>query len=415
MSGHPRVANGREHDGADPLEGLRVHLADRLRTRREEIEQAIFERLLDLGFDATGGEDLEYLSGARAAVAEAVDYGLNGIEQGDGWLGTIPPATAEQARLAARSGVSLERILLRNNNGHMLFEDFVVQEAEESEVPTTGGALRHILRTQGALLSHFTASIAHEYQHELELVANSPETRRMERVRRLLAGGSADAADLGYEFEACHLGVIAMGPKANETTRRLATGLGRQLLSVSRSSETVWAWLGGRQETSIEEIERLVPPGGEAGVSLVIGSPATGLAGWRLTHRQAQAAMVVALRQPRRITCYTDVALLAGVLRDRELARSLVEIHLSPLNSHKDGATWRKTLRAYFTAGCNAATAAAALKVDRHTVERRLHAIETRLGRLLRECHAELEVALRLDELGDADQLDGSAPAPTGK
>ena len=62
----------------------------------------------------------------------------------------------------------------------------------------------------------------------------------------------------------------------------------------------------------------------------------------------------------------------------------------------------RKTLRAYFAAGRNAATAAAALGVDRHTVERRLNSIETRLGRQLHTCHAELEVALRLEELGDS-------------
>ena len=77
------------------------------------------------------------------------------------------------------------------------------------------------------------------------------------------------------------------------------------------------------------------------------------------------------------------------------------EIYLAPLGGEKDGAVARKTLRAYFAAGRNAATAAAALGVDRHTVERRLHSIETRLGRLLHTCHAELEVALRLEELGD--------------
>jgi hypothetical protein len=37
--------------------------------------------------------------------------------------------------------------------------------------------------------------------------------------------------------------------------------------------------------------------------------------------------------------------------------------------------------------------------VDRHTVERRLHRIEKMLGRLPQTCQAELEVALRLDEL----------------
>ena len=139
-----------------------------------------------------------------------------------------------------------------------------------------------------------------------------------------------------------------------------------------------------------------------AGFSLAIGEPGQGVEGWRATHRQAQAAMLVALRRPQRLTRYADVALLAAVLRDGDLATSLQEIHLSPLDCDgAGGAVWRTTLRVYFASGCNAATAAFALSVDRRTVARRLHAAETRLGRRLHTCHAELEVALRLQELGD--------------
>jgi len=53
-------------------------------------------------------------------------------------------------------------------------------------------------------------------------------------------------------------------------------------------------------------------------------------------------------------------------------------------------------------AGFNAATAAAALEIDRHTVQRHLRKVEEALGRLLPSCHAELEVALSLEELDDS-------------
>jgi PucR C-terminal helix-turn-helix domain/GGDEF-like domain len=398
--------------GVASLESVRAGLAERLRARRTEIEEAIFARFCDAGFDPAGGEDAEYVAGVRTGLTEAVDYGLMGIEQGEEWLGSIPPAAVAQARRAARNGVSLERVLLRYNAGRMLLEDFVMDEAEQSDFSGQKIALRHVLRTQGALLDHFTASIANEYQHEVERAAHSPEVRRTERVQRLLAGAPVDAAELGYEFDAEHLGVIAMGARAGEIVQSLAAGLGRQLLSVSRSEETVWAWFGGQGRLAITDIEPLLSAKEPAGVSLAIGSPGMGIDGWRLTHRQAQAAMLIALRKPQRLTRYADVALLAAVLRDRELARSLVEIHLSPLDDQRDGAVSRETLRAYFAAGCNAATAAAALRVDRHTVERRLHTIETRLGRLLHTCHAELEVALRLEELGDAGSTDSGSPAP---
>ena len=210
--------------GAASVETVRAGLAERLRARRSEIEEAIFARFRDVGFDPAAGEDADYVAGARAAVAEAVDYGLLAIEQGEEWFGSIPPAAVAQARRAARHGVSLERVLLRYNAGHTLLEDFVMQAAETSAFSNQTIALRHVLRTQGALLDHFTSSIAHEYQHEIERAAHSPELRRTEHVQRLLAGAPVDAAELGYEFDAEHLGVIAMGVKAGETVRALADG-----------------------------------------------------------------------------------------------------------------------------------------------------------------------------------------------
>jgi hypothetical protein len=396
-----RLVDGEGDDQAS-LASLRTGLAERLRPRRPELEAAIFARFRETGYDPALGEDAEYVAGARAAVAEAVDYGLTAIERGEEWFGTIPPAAVAQARRAARNCVSLERVLLRNNAGHALLGDFVMQEAEHADLSSQRIALRHVLRTLGALLDHFTASIANEYQQELERVASSPELRRTERVQRLLAGAAIDPGELDYDFDAEHLGLIAMGARAGDAARALAAGLGRQLLLVSRSDETVWAWFGGQRRLAIADIESQLSARDPAGVSLAVGAPASGIHGWRLTHRQAQAAMLVALRRPQRLTSYADVALLAAVLRDRELARSLVEIHLSPLGIQRDGQISRETLRAYFAAGCNAATAAAALKVDRHTVERRLHTIETRLGHMLHTCRAELEVALRLEELGEA-------------
>jgi len=95
-----------------------------------------------------------------------------------------------------------------------------------------------------------------------------------------------------------------------------------------------------------------------------------------------------------------DVTLVAAVLRDDALAKALSETYLAPLESHGDsGAVLRETLRAYLSAGLNAATAAAALAVDRHTVQRRLRKVEEALGRLLPDCHAELVVALSLEEV----------------
>jgi DNA-binding PucR family transcriptional regulator len=140
-------------------------------------------------------------------------------------------------------------------------------------------------------------------------------------------------------------------------------------------------------------------------VALAVGEPRWGVDGWRLTHHEAKAAQQVMLRRSQPLIRASSVILLAAVLRDEALARSLRETYLAPLDGQGDsGSVLRKTLRAYFAAGFNAATAAAALEIDRHTVQRRLRKVEEALDRLLPSCHAELEVALRLEELDDSPE-----------
>jgi hypothetical protein len=263
--------------------------------------------------------------------------------------------------------------------------------------------LRDLLSAQASVLDGLMSAITGEYARELERAARSPERRRSELVQRLLAGATGDAAELGYEIDVWHLGMIATGAAARETLRRGATELGCRLLCVCRGEDTIWAWLGGQRPLVVRDVEHALDEARDDDVSLALGEPAHGLVGWRLTHRQAQAALRVALYSPRRLTRYADVALLASVLRDDALAGSMVEMYLAPLGDRENGGgVLRKTLRAYFAAERNASSAASALGVTRHTVQNRLRLIEEKLGQGLRTRQAELEVALRLDELGGA-------------
>jgi hypothetical protein len=380
------------------LEQIRVEVAERLRSRRSEIEQTIFAHVREAVPDWVAEEDAEYALGMRAAVSAAVDYGLAGIEHGEDWSAPIPSATTLQAGRAARGGVGLDTVLLRYIAGYTLLGDFVMEEAERVAAGD-GIALRHLRRAQSALLGRLTASIAEEYRRELERTGRTSGQRLSERVQRLLIGEPTDSAELGYELDGWHLGVIAKGTNAEKAVRGLAAGLGRNLLLVPRGEQTVWAWFGDQRRLAIADMARLLTAKRHAEVSLAIGEPAGGINGFRLTHRQAQAAQLVALRRPQWLTRYADVALLAFALRDEALARSLVEIYLTPLDSTRKGPpVLRQTLRAYFAAERNASSAAAAMGVARHTVENRLRRAEGQLGRLLPSCMAELELALRLEE-----------------
>jgi sugar diacid utilization regulator len=335
----------------------------------------------------------------RASVAGALDYILVGIERGEEWSGPILSVALAQAQRAARSGVGLETVLLRYAAGHRRLVGFVMAEAAEFAPEV----LRQVLDMQGLLLERLMAQVSLEYRREAERAGRSLEQRRAELARRLLAGEPLATAELGYELDAWHLGVIATGVGAREVLRELAQGADRQLLLVSRGEETVWAWLGSRRRLSVADVDRLASAAEPPGVSLAIGEPGWGLDGWRLTHHQAQAALLVALRSQNRVTRYGHVALVAAVLRDDVLARWLLDTFLSPLEGQRDGgAALRETLRRYFAAGHNVSRAADELDVTRQTVEQRLKTVGQLLGRALPTCLAELEVALRLEELGGA-------------
>jgi hypothetical protein len=371
----------------------RAELVERLRARRGEIEETILAQVRRLT-GAGGREDVEYAEGLKATVGRIVEYGLEGLERGEVDLGPIPDTALAQVRRAARSGVSIEIVLRRYSAGERLLADFVIEDG----APLLGPALREVLRTQRMQIDHVMASVAEEYMRERDRLGASPSQKAELRVRRLLDGAEADdASGFDYEFENWHLGLIVVGAAPAATVRGLAAELGCQPLVVPRGERTAWAWLGSRSRGPVAELERALPC---AEARVAVGEPRQGMEGWRLTHHEAQAAFQVMLRKPQQVTKACDVVLLAALLRDEALARSLRETYMAPLDQHgSSGPVLRETLRAYLASGRNAVTAAAALGIDRHTVQRRLRKVEDTLGRILPACHAELEVALGLDEL----------------
>ena len=445
-------------------------MLSRLGARRAEIVQGIFALIREAVPDGVGDGDTEYLAGLRDAVAASVDFALAGIEQGCSQSEPVglrapvpvPERALGQARRAARSGVSLQAVLQRYFVGHSRLWDYVMEEADREGC--SGGQLRDIHRAQSTQLERLAAAISREYIEEREQAGRSREQRVVDTVRALLSSeaqqdrGGAHVAqaerELGCEFDVEHVGAIATGEGAEQVLRDLAVALDRRLLSVAMSEDTVWAWLSGTRGvrmTALAQAFAELPyrsagrrePGGGTGeraselaichppeeaiatadapgersscVELAVGEPAWGFAGWRSTHRQAQAALLVALHRPRPFTRYADVALLASALKDRPLADALIDIYVRPIErcagaSGTSGAVLRRTLRAYLVAERNISSTAAALGIARRTVEYRLRTIEERLERSLHPCAAEIEIALELAELRGDLETDSVAP-----
>jgi hypothetical protein len=376
-------------------------VVNRLRVRHAEIARAIYDCIREVVPDSIGEQDPSYQAGMQAAIDAVLNYGLDVIEHGPGSSTPIPAEAAAQARRSARAGVGLGTVLRRYVAGHGQLGEFVAEETARIGLASDTPELRHINRTHDALLGHFTAAIEREHNQERQRIVRTPEQRRLELVCRLLDGETVarvDLADLSYQMDAWHVGVVAVGVHAREALETLrADG---QLLSVPRDEETLWAWLGAQRRRTHVEMGCFELKSEIEGLSLAVGEPARGISGWRQTHRQARQALQVAQIARPTFARYADVALLVPWIEDPERGRDLVELYLSPLESQKDGgATLRQTLRVYCETERNASSAARKLGIDRRTLTHRLATIETCVGYKLDDRKAALEVALQLHDL----------------
>ena len=376
-----------------------AELAGRLRERLPEIETAIATRVFAIS-DPREVADPAYLEGLKAALVAAVEHRLAVLEVGERRAPVIPPALLAQARLDARDGVSLDTVMRRYFAGNALFGDFLVEAAERAGVPNAD--LRRLLGAQATLGDRLLTAISAEYAREAENRPVGTAERRRECVKSLLAGELVDQAELGYDLDAHHLGLMARGEGSAETMRELAGQLDRRLLVVRREEEPVWAcWLGGRGPLEAEEAVRTLREIRPEGILITVGEPGERLAGWRFSHRQAKAALPIAERGGRPLLRYAEVTLLASIVRDELAVASFRTLYLAPLAGRRDGENLLAALRAYFKAGRNVSSAAAALGLNRRTLGKRLQTVERILGRPLDSLAADLEVALSLEALED--------------
>jgi hypothetical protein len=371
------------------IEGLSAH--------RAEIEEATLTRVYGVA-DPTETADPQYLDGLRMAVSAAIDYGFAAVEGEAEQLPPIPTALLVQARLAARNRISLDTVVRRYHGGNTLFSELLIEEAERCELPRED--LKGLLRILSSSFDRLLVAVSEEHRRENEAQGEIGEGRRVAVIERLLAGELVGGGELNYEFDRHHLGVVAVGDGGGAAILKLGESFDRRVLLAEPGEEIAWAWLGGRREFEEEELDLLSEANWPEKVALARGEPGEGLAGWRLTHRQAAAALPVARRGEEKVVRYADVAILASVLQDDLLATSLRRLYLAPLAEERnEGAIAKKTLRAYFAAAGNASSAAAALGVSRRTIANRLEAIGERLGRPVEDASVELETVLRLEEL----------------
>jgi hypothetical protein len=282
----------------------------------------------------------EFFASEEPAVVEATResaranyvFAFGALRQGRDVPGTtLPAAAAEEARVAAEMGISLEGVLRTYYVGHSTALEFILDEVERIglDPPTRTAVLQLTSRYTFRYIERISVLVTDEYGRARQAQLRSRDRRRVRLVRDLLEGLPGNAEGLGYPLSCWHVAAIAWGEQPDAAIGELAKTLEGSPLTVAGPLGTLWGWIAAKAHEVEARLERFEPP---PGTQVALGVPGHGRAGFRRSHEQAQEARSVALRTGEPVTRWREVALEARTLHDEEAARAFVreEPALSP-------------------------------------------------------------------------------------
>jgi hypothetical protein len=258
------------------------------------------------------------------------------------------------------------------------------------------------------------------YMGEREQWVRGTAAVRAAEVRALLGdSATVDAAAvslrLGYELDRFHVGFVVWSEESGErpgdagglfaemerAAAAVAESLGAGAPLTVAEGRHLACWAGSRSEPELSRLR--LPRTGARGLSVAAGTPAPGVEGFVLSHREAILARRVAqLRGDGggAVAAYPDLALEALLAEDPEAARRFAARELGPLAAGDDAsARLVATLAIFFEEGSSFVRAGRRLGIHANTVAYRVHRAESLLGRAVTERQLELRVALRLVRL----------------
>ncbi|MFD6156963.1 PucR family transcriptional regulator [Nocardia sp. NPDC060256] len=335
-----------------------------------------------------------------------------------------PPAAAiEYAKRLAQHGVPVTALIRAYRLGQRRMTDFVFAELRAVGIPPEDRI--SVVETITTILFEYIDSITQQvvaiYQGEREQWLESQNSSRALRVREVLAGRKpvdVDAAteSIRYPLHWQHVALVMWFPDTGEERDQLlgllqrflreladAVGTGANPLFVAADQGSGWAWLPYRaaRPDTVAAIRAFAEtrPGAPW---LAIGEPAPGLAGFRRSHRQAQAAWSVAVTSglpAQRIIAADDPGVAAAALLGGNIAaaREWVDEILGDLAAdNENDARLRDTLRVFLRTGSSYKAAATELDLHFNSVKYRVGRAISRRGRPIDADRLDVELALLL-------------------
>lgn len=262
-----------------------------------------------------------------------------------------------------------------------------------------------------SIFSYVDANMASTVElvlREREELLRGTNADRLETLTLILDGAPLQLPRaerrLGWAFDRTHVAAIIWSDRPEveqEDLERVAAEVARAIraggvLTVEASGGSVWLWgaVDGGADEDLTGLEALL--GELPHVRVALGSPASGIDGFRRSHADAYAAqrLIARLGSPARIARFEELRVVAAVTQDEGRARELVADALGELEHGPKVVL--ETLRTYLRTGLNASRAAELLHAHRNTIVARLAKAEDLLPRPLGESILDVHVALEI-------------------
>jgi DNA-binding PucR family transcriptional regulator len=328
-----------------------------------------------------------------------------------------PAAAVEYARRLAQRGVPIVALIRSYRIGHGRFLSRCVEvvTAKSTDSDLVAAVLARMTDLSFRYIDRISEQVIDTYQHERDRWLLTQSAVQAGRVRAVLRDEpvEVDATEpaLGYRLRQHHLGMVGWVVEAQRTgeglTRldRLAGAAAETLgcpgrpLFVPQDETMAWIWLPLGARTRIEpEFLAEAFDNGDDSVRLAVGEPASGVDGFRGSHRQALRTRDLALvAEPgTRVTTFTEVGSVALLCADLAATRAWVRDTLADLAlDDEPHARLRETLQMFLSTGASYTATAERMTLHKNSVQYRVRKAEEALRLPIQDRRAELELALR--------------------
>lgn len=371
-----------------------------------EVTALVTTRLADQMVDLSGPTEIAAVRGCEECLLTTL-VGLAG--DGDEEVVT-PGAALDDARVAARAAVPLEKLLRVVWACHAAVQEQLL-DTIGATVPTDSllPEVRRLVARLAEFIDVYVTDISTTYaQERLE-----SESRLMVERRRMIdavLGGAAapegSESVLGIRWDHHHLAALGWSAAGNRAlhaednargfAERVARSAGGSWLVVERGDHVEFHWAFALPtQLNLGILDAARPPR----MRLAVGTVEQGVRGFARTTASARStrAVGIAMQSPPDILRYDEVSLLGLLSADRQQARVFVRRELAGLlGADAMTSSVRDTLRLFLVAGRSRQAAASAAHVATTTVAYRVRRAEELLGRSTLERVHETIAALEL-------------------